>query len=232
MKKMKHFKEAKSQATRQPKSEGFEGRSLYLNGLAVLIVLALSVNMFLIYNIAGQTNTVGNTVTAVSDALNKVSPGVIKTTTAVSANAGAGLVGEDNTIVGPQLKDDGLTTKIVKWPTISEVKAKPSTGDPVQDGIGMIPTGTPFYVQNEIAGASFDDPLNSQKILGRAEDAIKLDAAQKERFDKLVATFTCDYCCGSPQRVTTINRCGCAHAKAWRGIATFFIKYYGDKYSY
>ncbi len=143
--------------------------------------------------------------------------------------------GKGSVIVGPQLNSDGKTTKLVEWPTISEIPKPKDTGDPSQDAINyIIPTGTPWYLAEGPGaelGISFDDPIPAQKVWGKLGGAIELDNEQQQRYNKLTSVFTCDYCCGGPTKVTTINRCGCAHAYAWKGMARFFIKYYGDKYS-
>ena len=150
--------------------------------------------------------------------------------------------GKSGIVIGPQLNTDGRTTKLVEWPTISETPAPKSTGNPTQDAIAaVVPTGTPFYVlQGEgiekIKGISFDDPLTSQKVwaslLGSKRfgtaNAIKLTPEEEQRWQKLTSVFTCDFCCGGPNSVTTIARCGCAHSYAWQGMAKFFIKYYPD----
>lgn len=143
-------------------------------------------------------------------------------------------------VIGPQLNSDGRTTKLVEWPTISETPAPKSTGNPSQDAIAtVVPTGTPFYALEgpgveKIQGATFDDPLTSQKVwaglLGSRRfgtaNTIQLTPEEEQRWKKLTSVFTCDFCCGGPNSVTTINRCGCAHSFAWQGMAKFFIKYY------
>ena len=148
--------------------------------------------------------------------------------------------GKSGVVIGPQINSDGRTTKLVEWPTISETPAAKSTGNPTQDAIAtVVPTGTPFYVlegtgAEKVKGASFDDPLTSQKVwaslLGSrrfgTENAIQLTTEEEQRWQKLTSVFTCDFCCGGPNSVTTINRCGCAHSYAWQGMAKFFIKYY------
>jgi len=148
--------------------------------------------------------------------------------------------GKDGVVIGPQLNTDGRTTKLVEWTTISDTPATKSTGNPTQDAIAaVVPTGTPFYIlegpgTEKIKGATFDDPITSQKVwaslLGSrrfgTENAIQLTPEEEERWKKVVSVFTCDYCCGGPNSVTTINRCGCAHSYAWQGMAKFFIKYY------
>lgn len=148
--------------------------------------------------------------------------------------------GESGVVIGPQLNPDGRTTKLVEWSTISETLAPKSTGNAQQDAIStVVPTGTPFYVlegqgSEKITGVSFDDPLTSQKVwaslLGSrrfgTSNAIQLTPEEEQRWKKIVSVFTCDYCCGGPNSVTTINRCGCAHSYAWQGMAKFFIKHY------
>lgn len=148
--------------------------------------------------------------------------------------------GKGGVVIGPQLKPDGRTTKLVEWQTISETPAPKDTGNPTQDAIAtVVPTGTPFYVlegpgSEKIKGASFDDPIASQKVwaslLGSKRfgtaNAIQLTPEEEKRWQKITGSYTCDYCCGGPNSVTTINRCGCAHSYGWQGMAKFFIKYY------
>ena len=106
---------------------------------------------------------------------------------------------------------------------------KPSTGDVAQDLINnIIPTGTPWYGPE--TGVSFDDPVTSQNLWGRAR-SLELTPEQEARWGRIVNSFTCDYCCGSPQQPTIITRCGCAHSLGAQGMAKWFIKNYGDKYS-
>lgn len=148
--------------------------------------------------------------------------------------------GKSGIVIGPQLNPDGRTTHLVEWQTISETPAPKSIGNPTQDAIAAaVPTGTPFYIlegpgSEKIKGATFDDPLTSQKVwaslLGSKRfgtaNTIQLTPEEEQRWQKLTSAFTCDYCCGGPNSVTTINRCGCAHSYAWQGMAKFFIKYY------
>ena len=148
--------------------------------------------------------------------------------------------GKSSIVIGPQINPDGRTTKLVEWTTISETQVPKSTGNPTQDAIAaVVPTGTPFYALegpgiDKIKGASFDDPLTSQKVwaslLGSRRfgtaNAIQLTPEEEQRWQRLTSVFTCDFCCGGPNSVTTINRCGCAHSYAWQGMAKFFIKYY------
>jgi len=115
-------------------------------------------------------------------------------------------------------------TNIKLLPTISgHAIPEKSSGDATQDAINaLVPTGTPDYGQ--AAGVSFDDPIGSQKVLGGYDKSIQLSEAETERYQRIVGAFTCDYCCGSPSRPTIITNCGCAHARAWRGLTKWFIK--------
>jgi len=132
--------------------------------------------------------------------------------------------------VGEQPRVPGYGSIVKPLPTISELAIKPSTGDAVQDLLNnVVPTGTPWYGQQ--AGVTFDDPITSQNMWGSYERSIQLDSVQQERWNRIANSFTCDYCCGSPQNPTIITRCGCAHAKAARGMAKWFVKNYGDSYS-
>lgn len=143
----------------------------------------------------------------------------------------------DYEILAPALLAQGETpvlanygTKIKKFPTISGQAKKEATGDAVQDAINsLVPTGMPFYGQE--AGVTFDDPISAQKVWGNYERSIQLNEEQQQRWAKIVGSFTCDYCCGSPQRPTIITHCGCSHARAWRGMTKWLISKYGDKYS-
>ena len=148
--------------------------------------------------------------------------------------------GKGGVVIGPQLNPDGRTTKLVEWTAISETPAPKSTGNPTQDAIAaVVPTGTPFYVlqgegAQKIKGVTFDDPLTSQKVwaslLGSRRfgtgNAIQLTPEEEKRWQRLTSVFTCDFCCGGPNDVTTIARCGCGHSYAWQGMAKFFVKYY------
>ncbi len=130
---------------------------------------------------------------------------------------------------GEQPAFAGYKSKVKSLPTISELAMTPSTGDLAQDLLNnVIPRGVPWYGQE--AGVSFDDPITSQKLWAKGR-AIQLDSAKEERWKRIVNSFTCDYCCGSPQNPTIITRCGCAHAAAAQGMAKWFIQNYGDKYS-
>ena len=148
--------------------------------------------------------------------------------------------GKGGVVIGPQINPDRRTTKLVEWTTISETPAPKSTGNPTQDAIAaVVPTGTPSYILDgpgaeKVRGATFDDPVTSQKVwaslLGSrrfgTENAIQLTPEEEKRWQKLTSVFTCDFCCGGPNSVTTIAQCGCAHSYAWQGMAKFFIKYY------
>lgn len=130
---------------------------------------------------------------------------------------------------GEQPKIKGYKSIVKSLPTISELSIVPSTGDAAQDLLNnVIPTGTPWYGSE--AGVTFDDPIQAQKLWANGR-VIELDSAQEERWDRIVNSFTCDYCCGSPQNPTIITRCGCAHSSAAQGMARWFIKNYGNKYS-
>ncbi len=130
---------------------------------------------------------------------------------------------------GEQPKIPSYKTIVKPLPTISELAIKPATGDPVQDLLNnVVPTGTPWYGQQ--AGVSFDDPIAAQNRWATYR-SLQLDGAQQERWNRIANSFTCDYCCGSPQNPTIITRCGCAHAAAAQGMAKWLVKNYGDSYS-
>lgn len=130
---------------------------------------------------------------------------------------------------GEQPKIPGYKTMVKPLPTISELPMKPPTGDAAQDLLNnIIPTGTPWYGQQ--AGASFDDPITAQNQWAKYR-ALQLTPAEQERWGRIANSFTCDYCCGSPQNPTIITRCGCAHAAAAQGMAKWFIKNHGESYA-
>lgn len=130
---------------------------------------------------------------------------------------------------GEQPRIAGYRSIVKPLPTISELSITPSTGDAVQDLLNnVIPKGTPWYGQQ--AGVSFDDPIAAQKRWATYR-SLQLSSVEQERWNRIANSFTCDYCCGSPQNPTIITRCGCAHAAAAQGMAKWFIKYYGNSYS-
>lgn len=130
---------------------------------------------------------------------------------------------------GEQPVIQGYGSKVKSIPTISELVISPSTGDAVQDVLNnVVPRGTPWY--GEQAGVSFDDPIAAQNSWKKGL-GIQLSADEQARWQRIVNSFTCDYCCGSPQNPTIITRCGCAHSVAAQGMAKWFIKYYGNSYS-
>ncbi len=130
---------------------------------------------------------------------------------------------------GEQPRVSGYKTKVKTLPTISELEIAPASGDIGQDLVSnIIPHGTPWYGAE--AGVSFDDPITAQKLWAKGK-AIKLTAEEQQRWERIVNSFTCDYCCGSPQQPTIITRCGCAHAQAAQGMTKWFIKNYGSQYS-
>ncbi len=132
-------------------------------------------------------------------------------------------------IIAPKINPDGRTTSLVEQPTITEVPANPNTGDAVADAKAvMFPTGKPFYAPDDI---SFDDPINAQKKWKSIGFGLQLTAEQEARWKGLTNTFTCNYCCGGPNNVTPISRCGCAHSFAWQGFFRYMIATYGDKYT-
>lgn len=133
------------------------------------------------------------------------------------------------TIIAPKLNPDGRTTSLVEQPTITEVPGNPNTKDPVADAkFVMTPTGKPFYAPDDI---SFNDPINAQNKWGAYKDSINLTGDLQARYNDLINTFTCNYCCGGPTNVTVIARCGCRHAKAWSGFFKYMLQTYGDKYT-
>jgi len=132
-------------------------------------------------------------------------------------------------IIATKINPDGRTTSVVKQPTITEVPAEPKGMDAVEAAkVVMIATGTPFYAP---PGISFDDPVGALAAWQPFERQIQLPSDREQRFQKIISTMTCDYCCGGPTQVTAINRCGCRHAQAYRSIAKHLMQNYGDKYT-
>ncbi len=132
-------------------------------------------------------------------------------------------------IIAPKLNPDGKTTSLVEQPTITEVLANPNSGDVLADAkMVMQASGKPFYAPEDI---SFDDPINAQKKWGSFVKSISLSGDLETRYQKLISSMVCSYCCGGPISVTTINRCGCAHARAVQGFFKFMLQNYGEKYS-
>ncbi len=218
--KEKHHREHKVPIQKNPLS--FHEKLSY--GIVAFVSVLILFNQFQISQVSafvsGTSSNVGSFVKSVSSPL--------------KLGSGKG------SVIGPQLNSDGRTTHLVEWSTISETPALKSTGNPTQDAIAaVIPIGTPFYAASgpgseKIQGASFDDPITSQKVwaslLGSrrfgTENAIQLKPEEQKRWQKLTSVFTCDFCCGGPNSVTTIAQCGCAHSYAWQGMAKFFIRNY------
>lgn len=134
-----------------------------------------------------------------------------------------------SSVIAPKLNPDGKTTTLIEQPTITEVPTNPNTGDVLADAkVVMQATGKPFYAPDDI---SFDDPINAQKKWGSFVGSISLSGDLETRYQKLISSMVCSYCCGGPTSVTTINRCGCAHARAVQGFFKHMLQNYGDKYS-
>lgn len=161
-------------------------------------------------------------ITKVSVATGVSSPGIVGQLFGIKTTATA-------TIIAPKLNPDGKTTSLVEQPTITEVPANPNTGNALADAkVVMIATGKPFYAPDDI---SFDDPINAQKKWNLYVDSIKLTPDQERRYQILISTMVCSYCCGSPTNVTLNKQCGCAHANAVRGFYKYMLQTYGDKYT-
>lgn len=191
---------------------------MYRNNLVfagiIILVLMLAINQFLIPKaFASSINGGGSSVSS----LGSLEYGSKKTLKPMPiAN-------------GEQPAISGYKSKIKSIPTISELPQQPSTGDVVKDLTNnLIPRGTPWY--GEQAGVSFDDPVKALTSWGKAT-SIELSPEEQKRWQRIVNSFTCDFCCGSPQNPTIITRCGCAHSRAAQGITKWFVKYYGDQYT-
>ena len=201
-----------------------KGPFLYENNIAfgavMILVLLLIVNNFMI--------TTSHATTVTSSSFNSGNGGTI--------NIKSGFEYGPKVTLKPMPLANGESPRIQGYksivkplPTISELSLSPSSGDIAQDLVNnVVPRGTPWYGQE--AGVNFDDPIAAQQLWAKGR-SIQLDAAQQQRWSRIVNSFTCDYCCGSPQNPTIITRCGCAHSAAAQGMAKWFIKNYGDKYS-
>lgn len=217
---MESIEEQSSQQNSQQKNKSF--LDTYGTVLLALAIILLAVTQFQIYQISAMTS----------------SP---------SATTGSFLSvfsGKDNMILAPALKADG-TSGVREFPTISDVPNQASTENAVQDALNKyVPTGTPWYGQE--AGVSFDDPLGSLNKWATIDGGLggsrfhqdgvtikeaDLSPAARDRYNRLIMLFTCDFCCGSPQNPTRIGQCGCSHSAAWRGVFKFFLKNYEDKYT-
>lgn len=205
--------ESKSQKNKP--QEWFKGNGLYW--IIGIVVLLIFFNGFQLMNLSSSLE---------------------KTTTTTSTSVIGELSLDAHSTLGPALVSvlkeppvlSGYKTKVTKFPTISEHSIPAKTGDKVQDALNaLVPTGTPWYGAE--AEVSFDDPIVAQNKWGTYEQNIKLSPELQQRWNNIVNTFTCDYCCGSPQNPTIISRCGCGHARAWRGMAKWFLNKYGNKYS-
>lgn len=130
---------------------------------------------------------------------------------------------------GEQPSIASYKTIVKSLPTISEIQTFSSTGDAAKDLLNnLIPKGTPWYGAE--TGVSFDDPIGAQKLWQKGL-AIQLSGDEEKRWERITNSFTCDYCCGSPQQPTIITRCGCSHSRAAQGMAKWFVKNHGSQYS-
>lgn len=194
---------------------------LYRNNIAfgalIVLVLMLVVNNFLIstaYATAGTAASVGGGSVNIKPGF-EYGPKLTLKPMPLAA--------------GESPRFQGYKTIVKPLTTISELQITAPTGDVAQDLVNnIIPKGTPWYGPE--AGVSFDDPVTAQKLWAKGR-AIQLSPEEQQRWDRIVNSFTCDYCCGSPQQPTIITRCGCAHSEAAQGMAKWFIKNYGDKYA-
>ena len=201
-------------------------------GLVAVLILFNQLQISQVYGLASGNPSTGSFASSVSSAplklLGSSSGGIMK--------LGKYEFGSKITLKpmplasGEQPAISGYRTKVKAMPTISELSLTPSTGDAAKDFINnIIPRGTPWYSQ-EAEGITFDDPIYAQKKWASYR-ALQLSPEKNQRWSKIVNSFTCDYCCGSPQNPTIITRCGCAHSAAAQGMAKWFVKNYGDKFS-
>lgn len=131
---------------------------------------------------------------------------------------------------GEQPAMQGYRTKVKSMPTISELQMAAPTGDAAQDLLNnVVPSGTPWY-SAEAGDVTFDDPIRAQNTWKKYR-ALQLSPDAEKRWGTIVNSFTCDYCCGSPQSPTIITQCGCAHSLAAQGMAKWFLSNYGDQYT-
>ena len=131
-------------------------------------------------------------------------------------------------IMMPILNDDGVSTHLQMMPTITEVAGEPRSGDVVADAMNvMMAIGVPFYAPD---GVSFDDAVGALQLWEQYEKK-ELPSSLNDRYKRLIAIFTCNFCCGSAMRVTINGNCGCAHARAARGFFKYMLEQYGDTYS-
>lgn len=207
------MKETTETKKREKDDDFLSGRLVWVIVIAAVLILFNQIQLFQISNVMGGGSS----------------------GTALFGSSPASLKGGDKVTYGPVLLAageqpviSGYRTKVKELPTISSAPPLKKTGDAVQDTLNtVVPQGTPEYGQE--VGVSFDDPITSQHTWGAMERSIQLTPEQQKRWQHIVGSFTCDYCCGSPKQPTIITQCGCAHAAAWRGMAKYFIQKYGDQ---
>lgn len=128
----------------------------------------------------------------------------------------------------PILNEDRKTTSLKKMPTITELAGFAGSGNDVADALAvMIGTGAPFYAPE---GVSFDDAVGALTEWQKYE-GLELPQDLLDRYQRLIMTFTCNFCCGSPNSVTITGQCGGGHAKAARGFFRYMLSNYGDQYT-
>ncbi|MBI4438716.1 hypothetical protein HY640_02185 [Candidatus Woesearchaeota archaeon] len=127
---------------------------------------------------------------------------------------------------------------------VPEVPEKsPATGQATgmqQIDTRILPKGAPLIYGAEL-GVSYDDvsAANPAKAdaaiarLGQLDNSIKLDAAQKERYTRIVLQMSCEYCCGAESIIFENGEpaCGCQHSYAMRGVAKYLIKNHPDEFT-
>lgn len=211
----REYSEFKEEKQRKTKEEEYTRNDKIVIGFLALATLLILFNQWQIYDL---TKPMASAVPAASAThAGKAATLEFKEGEVSFKTYGPALLAQ-----GEQAVLNGYRTKIKEFQTISGSKVPKATGDPVQDGINqLVPTGTPEYGQK--AGVTFDDPIGAQRVWGAYERSISLTPEQQERWNGIVGKFTCDYCCGSPSNPTIITHCGCAHARAWRGMAKWFL---------
>jgi len=90
------------------------------------------------------------------------------------------------------------------------------------------PRGVP-PVYGTVLGVSYDDPVAAMDIMRQYDpnqDPSILEANALARYIRIGLMISCEYCCSADTVVfdNGVSACGCAHAKAMRGLTRYLLE--------
>jgi len=92
------------------------------------------------------------------------------------------------------------------------------------------PVGVPA-IYGESLGVSFDDPEGSIDIMRQYDpnrDPSVISQEVLDRYIRIGILISCEYCCSAKTMIfdNGVSACGCAHAKAMRGLTRYLLEAY------